>query len=71
MSDLVGNPEDWFSYVAAHIEIPGNKGVHLFFKFLLQNIDCGYLFEPCHRGASNLHPQSMFCAKIRKISIFS
>ena len=27
MSDLVGNPEDWFSRVAAHIKV-GYKGVY-------------------------------------------
>ena len=34
-------------------------GVYIFL-FLLQNIDCGYLLEPPHRGSSNMYPQSMF-----------
>ena len=38
----------------------------LWFLFLLQIIDCGYLLEPPWRG-SNLYAQSMFWAKIRKI----
>ena len=45
----------------------GYTGVYLFFLFLLQNIDCGYLLEPPRRGGSNVYPQSMFWAKIRKI----
>ena len=48
----------------------GYAGVYLFFLFLLQNIDCGYLLEPARRGGSNVYPQSMFWAKIRKISKF-
>ena len=48
----------------------GFAGVYLFFLFLFQNIDCGYSLEPPRRGGSNVYPQSMFCAKIRKISIF-
>ena len=46
----------------------GFTGVYLFFLFLLQNIDCGYSLEPPRRGGSNVYPQSMFRAKIRKIS---
>ena len=38
----------------------GYVGVYLFFLFLLQNIDCGYLLEPPRRGGSNVYPQSMF-----------
>ena len=38
----------------------GYAGVHLFFLFLLQNIDCGYSLEPPHRGGSNVYPQSLF-----------
>ena len=53
-----------------YIEKLGYAGVYLFFLFLLQNIDCGYSSEPPHRGGSNLYPQSMFWAKIRKISTF-
>ena len=44
--------------------------VYLFFLFLLQSIDCGYSLEPPRRGGSNVYPQSMFGAKIRKISNF-
>ena len=43
-------------------------GYTLFFLFLLKNIDCGYLLEPPRKGGSNEHPQSMFWAKIRKVS---
>ena len=46
----------------------GYAGVNLFFLFLLQNIDCGYSLEPPRRGGSNVYPQSMFWAKVRKIS---
>ena len=46
----------------------GYAGVYLFFLFLLQNIDCGYSLEPPRRGGSNVYPQSMFRAKIRKLS---
>ena len=46
----------------------GYAGVYLFFLFLLQNIDCGYSLEPPRRGGSNVYPQSMFWAKIRKLS---
>ena len=44
----------------------GYAGVYPFFLFLLQNIDCGCSLEPPRRGGSNVYPQSMFCAKIRK-----
>ena len=37
------------------------------FHISAQNIDCGYLLEPPHRGGSNEYPQSMFWAEIRKI----
>ena len=50
-----------------YIEKVGYAGVNLFFLFLLQNIDCGYSLEPpC--GGSNVCPQSIFLAKLRKIS---
>ena len=50
----------------------GYAGIYLFFLFLLQNIDCGYSLEPPRRGGSNVYPQSMFGAKIRKkINFFS
>ena len=38
----------------------GYAGVYLFFLFLLQNIDCGYLLEPPRQGGSNVYPQSIF-----------
>ena len=44
--------------------------VYIFFLFLLKNIDCGYSLEPPRRGGSNEYPQSMFWAKIWKISEF-
>ena len=37
------------------------------FHTFAQNIDCGYSLEPPRRGGSNVYPQSMFWAKIRKI----
>ena len=43
------------------------RGIPIFL-FLLENIDCGYSLEPPRRGGSNVYPQSMFRAKIRKIS---
>ena len=49
----------------------GYAGVYLFFLFLLQNIDCGYSLEPPRRGGSNMYPQSLFRAKIRKYQKFS
>ena len=33
----------------------------------VQNIDCGYSLEPPWRGGSNVYPQSMFWAELRKI----
>ena len=45
----------------------GLTGVNIIFLFLLQNIDCGFSLEPPCRGGSNVYPQSMFRAKIRKI----
>ena len=45
----------------------GYEVVFIFSLFLLQNIDCGYLLKPPGRGGSNMYPQSMFRAKIRKI----
>ena len=40
------------------------RAVHIFFLFLLKNIDCGYTLEPPRRGHSNEYPQSMFWAVI-------
>ena len=49
MSDLVGNPEDRFSRVEAHI----------FSDLYSKAIDCGYSLErPCRRGS--LYPQTKF-----------
>ena len=48
----------------------GSIRVYLFFLFLFQNIDCGYLLEPPQQGGSNVYPQSMFCANMLKISNF-
>ena len=89
MSGLVGNPEDQFSQVAAHIiaansmpschvcmsfpiNIFGCKNLKfcsiffIFFLFLLQNTDCGYMLEPPWQGGSNEYPQSMFWVKKKK-----
>ena len=41
------------------------------YLFLYIYIDFGYSLEPPHRGGSNVYPQSMFCAKILKLSFFS
>ena len=38
----------------------GFAGVNLFFLFLLQNIDCGYLLEPPCQCGSYVYPPSMF-----------
>ena len=40
------------------------------FLIFAPNIDCGYSLEPPQRGGYNVYPQSMFGAKIRKISFF-
>ena len=76
---MIGNVSDWLSYAGgALIKVADSAGstVYLFFLFLPQNIDCGYLLEPprrvpqnidCgdlleppRRGGSNVYPQSMF-----------
>ena len=36
------------------------------FHISAQNIDCGYLLEPPHQGASNEYPQSMFLSRNKK-----
>ena len=82
MSDLVGNPEDRFSRVAALItktrpcNIQNFLGVVKNLKFhkqcfdicliFAQNIGCGYTLEPPRRGCSNEYPQSMFWSKNKK-----
>ena len=48
----------------------GFTGVYIIFLVLLVNIDCGYSLELPRRGGSNEYPQSMFWAKIWKISEF-
>ena len=53
-------------YTHFYIARLGYAGVYLFFLFLLQNIDCGYSLKPPHRGGSNVYPQSVSCAKIKK-----
>ena len=35
-----------------------------------QNIDCGYLLEPPHRGGSNEYPQSMFLSRNKKNNVY-
>ena len=40
------------------------------FHISAQNIDCGYSLEPPRRGGSNEYSQSMFCAEIRKNSVY-
>ena len=47
----------------------GFTGVYIIFLISAQNIDCGYLELP-HWGSSNENPQSMFWAKMWKISEF-
>ena len=47
-----------------------SKTGDLFFLFFLRNKDCGYSLEPPCQGGSNVYPQSLFCAIIRKISNF-
>ena len=43
-----------------HIVKLGFTGICIIFLISAQNIDCGYLLEPPHRGGSNEYPQSMF-----------
>ena len=56
----------WLSSAIVTIVKRGFTGVVLFFLFLLQNIDCGCSLEPPRLGSSNVYPQAMFGAKIRK-----
>ena len=53
-----------------YIEKLGYAGVYLFSWFLIQNIDYGYSLESPRWSGSNVYPQSMFWAKIRKKSEF-
>ena len=47
----------------------GFAGHTLYFLFRLKHIDYGCSLKPPRRGGSNEHHQSMFRAKIRKISL--
>ena len=40
------------------------------FHIYAQNIDCGYLLEPPHRGGSNEYPQSMFLHRNKKNNVY-
>ena len=47
------------------------RGIHIFFLFLHENICCEYSLEAPQRGASNEYTQHMFSWRIKKdISIF-
>ena len=48
-------------------KVTGQKIFDIFLIFA-QNIDCGYMLEPPHRGCSNEYPQSMR-QKRRKIGM--
>ena len=49
-------------YWKCHLKIKKND----IFRISAQNIDCGYPFEPPHRGGSNEYPQSMFLSRNKK-----
>ena len=40
------------------------------FHISAQNIDCGYLLEPPHRGGSNEYPQSMCLSRYKKNNVY-
>ena len=40
------------------------------FHISVQNIYCGYLLEPPHRGGSNEYPQSMFLSRNKKYNVY-
>ena len=40
------------------------------FLIFAQNIDCGYMLEPPHRGGSNEYPRSMFWSKNKKKYVY-
>ena len=44
--------------------------IQIFFLISAQNIDCGYLLEPPHRGGSNEYPQSMFLSRNKKNYVY-
>ena len=44
----------------------GFTGVDIIFSYFAKNIDCGYPLEPPRQGSSNVYPQSMFWAEIKK-----
>ena len=39
------------------------------FHISVQNIDCGYSFEPPRRGDSNEYPQSLFLGRNKKNNV--
>ena len=53
VSDLVENPNCWFSHAQAHIEFSQTICSKILDAFLIfdQNIDCGYTLEPPHQSA--------------------
>ena len=61
------NDHHLISYFCICSETRVYRGIH-FFLIVLSNIDCGYSLEPPQLGGSNVYPQSMFRAKIRKKS---
>ena len=40
------------------------------FHISAQNIDCGCMLEPPHRGGSNEYPQSMFLSRNKIINVY-
>ena len=60
---------DWLSgALVVGFELTGFTGICIIFLFWLRNIDYGYWLEPPPQGGSNNYTQSMFVAKIRKVS---
>ena len=53
---------DFFSSVKIEISPEKND----IFNVFAQNILCGYMLEPPHRGSSNEYPQSMFWSENKK-----
>ena len=52
------------------VKLPGIYRCMLFFLLLFKNIDCGLSLELPRQDGSNVYPQSIFSAKICKISDF-
>ena len=46
------------------------SGTSISLIFAPKHTDCGYSLEQPRQGGSNVYPQSIFLAKIRKISLF-